>query len=252
MEQTLQGTQELDVRTMIPMDRHTTLLRMFKELPVKHSFIFINDHDPIPLFYEMRSIHGDVVGWEYLYRGGRDWKVKVTREEASIGREFHGISTLIDLRKVNPAQWRHVIFHRYGLMPEGGVMELVAAAPPEEVRATFQERFAGKHTWTQQRQTADEVVVHIKKTAAHEESVIRVVNTFDVRPHPPAKRHDLVYEAFAALQPGEAFVFTNDHDPLPLYYQLEAENPVPFTWQYLASGPEVWTVRVAMTNGEGE
>ncbi|MBS1936812.1 MAG: DUF2249 domain-containing protein, partial [Bacteroidetes bacterium] len=78
--------QELDVRVMVPIDRHRTLLKMFKELPVGDSFIFINDHDPLPLFHEFRSIHGDVVGWEYLQRGGRDWKVMVTRLEASAGR----------------------------------------------------------------------------------------------------------------------------------------------------------------------
>ncbi|MCB0774586.1 MAG: DUF2249 domain-containing protein, partial [Flavobacteriales bacterium] len=98
MSNTIQPPPELDVRVMVPIDRHTTLLKMFKELPVGESFIFINDHDPLPLYYEFRSIHGDVVGWEYLERGGRDWKVMVTRTEASQGREFTDISTLMDLR----------------------------------------------------------------------------------------------------------------------------------------------------------
>jgi uncharacterized protein (DUF2249 family) len=94
-------TEELDVRVLIPIERHKKLIQLFKELPVDESFIFINDHDPIPLFYEFRSIYGDVVGWEYLNRGGREWKVKVTRTESSQGREFTDISTLLDLRKAN-------------------------------------------------------------------------------------------------------------------------------------------------------
>mgnify|MGYP003411993500 FL=1 len=65
-------TEELDMRVLIPIERHRTLIQLFKELAVGDSFVFINDHDPIPLFYEFRSIYGDVVGWEYLNRGGRE------------------------------------------------------------------------------------------------------------------------------------------------------------------------------------
>src|SRR5690554_3929644 len=79
---------ELDVRILIPIERHKLLIELFKELPVADSFTFINDHDPIPLFYEFRSIYGDVVGWDYLSRGGREWKVKVTRLEESKGIAF--------------------------------------------------------------------------------------------------------------------------------------------------------------------
>lgn len=113
---------ELDVRVLIPIQRHELLIRLFKELPVKDSFVFINDHDPLPLFYEFRSIYGDVVGWEYLNRGGREWKVKVTRLEESQGREFTDISTLIDLRKVEAKDWKQVVFHRYGMMEEDTTM----------------------------------------------------------------------------------------------------------------------------------
>jgi uncharacterized protein (DUF2249 family) len=250
MSNTLHLPQELDVRVWVPIERHRALLKMFKELPVGESFIFINDHDPLPLFHEFRSIHGDVVGWEYLQRGGRDWKVMVTRNEASVGREFTDISTLMDLRKVADADWKHVVFHRYGMMEEGHVMELIAAQEPAEIHAIFNERFAGQHTWTYKKQQPGEWVVHVKKNERHTTPAAgTLVNTFDVRPFHPAKRHEMVFDAFAALMPGEAFVFTNDHDPKPLYYQIEAENKEPFAWEYLQAGPEMWQVRVAKTKG---
>lgn len=84
MSNTIQPPPELDVRVMVPIDRHTTLLKMFKELPVGESFIFINDHDPLPLYYEFRSIHGDVVGWEYLERG---WPRRSAKLVLRIGLE---------------------------------------------------------------------------------------------------------------------------------------------------------------------
>lgn len=51
-------TEELEMRVLIPIERHRSLIQLFKELPVEKSFVFINDHDPLPLYYEFRSIYG--------------------------------------------------------------------------------------------------------------------------------------------------------------------------------------------------
>lgn len=239
-------TAELDVRTFIPIDRHTKLLQLFKELPVNESFIFINDHDPKPLYYEFRSVYGDVVDWQYLHRGGREWKVKVTRTEASKGREFVGISTLIDLRKAEKSDWNQVVFHRYGMMKQGDTMELIAAEDPIDIHHIFIRKFEGKHTWIYKKQGPDEYVVHLRKEAQTGlgDDGFSVVNEFDIRPFPPTERHEMFYKAFRDIQPGEAFEFVNDHDPKPLYYQMEAESTEPFRWEYLQEGPEAWKVRV--------
>jgi uncharacterized protein (DUF2249 family)/iron-sulfur cluster repair protein YtfE (RIC family) len=66
----------------------------------------------------------------------------------------------------------------------------------------------------------------------------------DVRTMAPARRHAVIFATFEALGPGQAFVLVNDHDPKPLYYQFQAEQPGKFTWTYLEQGPEVWRVRV--------
>lgn len=240
---------EIDVRTLIPIQRHTKLLKIFKELPPHESFVFINDHDPLPLYYEFRSIHGDVVGWEYLNKGGREWKVKVTRTEASVSKEFYGISTLIDLRKVKETDWKHVVFHRYGMMEEGDTMELVAAQDPKPIHSIFVQKFDKQHTWIYKKNEPNEYVVHITKKAESGlgDDGYAIVNEFDIRPFTPTVRHEMFYKAFADLKPGEAFVFINDHDPKPLYYQMEAESKEPFKWEYLEKGPEDWKVRVIKT-----
>lgn len=66
----------------------------------------------------------------------------------------------------------------------------------------------------------------------------------DVRTLAPARRHAVIFSTFEALGPGQAFVLVNDHDPKPLYYQFQAEQPGKFTWTYLEQGPEVWRVRI--------
>lgn len=234
------------MRVFIPIQRHEKLLKIFEELPVGGSFVFINDHDPIPLYYEFKSIHGDVVGWDYLNRGGRDWKVKVTRTGASQARDMSAIATLLDLRNVDKKEWAKVVFHRYGMMEPDTVMELIARENPVEVQAIFQNKFAGQHTWTCPQETPGEYIVHIRKDqpSGLGDEGFAVVNEMDFRPYPPTERHEMFYRAFADIQPGEAFEFINDHDPKPLYYQMEAESQEPFRWEYLQKGPDDWRVRV--------
>ncbi len=70
-------------------------------------------------------------------------------------------------------------------------------------------------------------------------------DTIDVRTLVPMQRHKKIFELVDALSPGKGFVLINDHDPKPLYYQLEAEHPQQFSWTYLESGPEVWRVEIA-------
>lgn len=239
--------EAIDVRVLVPIERHRLLLKMFADLPVGADFSFVNDHDPLPLYYEFRSIHGDVVGWDYIARGGVDWQVKVTRLEASKGREFSSASTLMDLRRIAPGDLKHVILHRYGMMEEGTAMEVIATHEPQEIRALFAHTFGDQHEWRVQKDEPGDYVAHIVKcvrAARSASAALTVVAQHDARPHAPAKRHDIFFDAFAALQAGEAFDFINDHDPKPLYYQLEAESTEPFTWDYLQSGPEDWTVRV--------
>lgn len=248
----MKTNEELDVRTLIPIKRHELLLKIFKDLPVGESFIFINDHDPVPLFYEFRSIHGDVVGWEYLNRGGREWKVKVTRTEVSKEREMKNVATLLDLRKVDKRDWKQIVFHRYGMMEEGTTMELIAKEDMKEIENIFREKFGGKFNWISKNKSSDEYVIHIRKedSSGLGDTGYSVVNEFDVRPYPPSERHEMFYKAFADIRPGEAFEFFNDHDPKPLYYQMEAESKEPFRWEYLESGPDVWKVRVIKVKSE--
>ena len=69
-------------------------------------------------------------------------------------------------------------------------------------------------------------------------------SVLDVRTIVPRERHPLIFRTFDALASGETFELVNDHDPKPLYYQLQAERGDGLDWQYLEEGPEVWRVRI--------
>lgn len=251
METTFNLDEDIDVRVFPPIVRHERLLKVFNDLPVDNNFVFINDHDPIPLFYEFKSIHGDVVGWEYLNRGGREWKVRVTRLEASKGEGLkEGIATLMDLQNMDKKSWKQVVFHRYGMMEEGTVMELIARENPAEIQEIFATKFEGKHEWHYQKEVPGEFVIHLTKKimTGLGDTGYSVVNEMDIRPFPPTERHEMFYKAFADIKPGEAFEFINDHDPKPLYYQMEAESKEPFRWEYVEKGGDNWKVRVIKLN----
>ncbi len=83
--------------------------------------------------------------------------------------------------------------------------------------------------------------------AAYEEPAQEAQAIVDVRQIPPPQRHPLIFRTFETLQPGEAFILVNDHDPKPLYYQFAFEREGEFTWEYLEQGPVVWRVQIGKT-----
>lgn len=48
-------------------------------------------------------------------------------------------------------------------------------------------------------------------------------NTLDLRDVPPPERHPKIFDAFEALESGEELTLINDHEPRPLYYEMDAE-----------------------------
>ncbi len=66
----------------------------------------------------------------------------------------------------------------------------------------------------------------------------------DVRPIPCSIKHRLILQTWFNLPLGDYFVLLNDHDPVPLRYQFEAEFPNAFTWDYLERGPEDFRVKI--------
>ncbi len=95
--------------------------------------------------------------------------------------------------------------------------------------------------------TRSGVSLKSKSDVKHQEKVGEGhANVFDldVREMKPAKRHKTIFETFQNLEAGKGFMLINDHDPLPLKYQFEAEYANQFAWSYKESGPRVWKVEI--------
>ncbi|WP_448191637.1 DUF2249 domain-containing protein [Azospirillum sp. sgz301742] len=74
----------------------------------------------------------------------------------------------------------------------------------------------------------------------------------DVQAIPPYERHPLIFQTVQRLNPGQAFTLVNDHDPRPLYMQLQMHFGDSFGWEYLERGPEVWRVRISKPDGTAD
>jgi uncharacterized protein (DUF2249 family)/quercetin dioxygenase-like cupin family protein len=61
---------------------------------------------------------------------------------------------------------------------------------------------------------------------------------------PPRQRHQLIFERFAELAVGDAFILSNTHDPKPLRREFDQSRAGEFSWDYVESGPERWQVRI--------
>ncbi len=48
---------------------------------------------------------------------------------------------------------------------------------------------------------------------------------------PSSIRHQVIFDVLDALPPGHSVTLINDHDPKPLFYQLDAEQPDQFRRQ---------------------
>lgn len=67
---------------------------------------------------------------------------------------------------------------------------------------------------------------------------------FDVRPIPCRVKHAQIFQRWLDLPVGEFFVLLNDHDPVPLRYQFDAEFSGAFSWEYLEKGPDDFRVKI--------
>jgi len=72
----------IDVRTIIPRDRHPLIFRTYGALGPGEGFELVNDHDPKPLYYQFRAELGDEFDWEYLEEGPETWRVRIGRRAA--------------------------------------------------------------------------------------------------------------------------------------------------------------------------
>jgi uncharacterized protein (DUF2249 family) len=73
----------IDARAVPPLERHTLIFSAFDELPPGAAFELINNHDPVPLFFQFRQARKGQFEWHYLTEGPATWRVRISKSAPS-------------------------------------------------------------------------------------------------------------------------------------------------------------------------
>lgn len=73
-------TNVIDVRLIVPREKHVRIFDMFYSLESGEKMEIINDHDPRPLHYQMLAENEGQFEWKYLEEGPEVWRVEITRK----------------------------------------------------------------------------------------------------------------------------------------------------------------------------
>ena len=76
-------TKTLDVRQLVPAERHRMIFETYGKLPAGGTFMLVNDHDPKPLYYQFDAEHHGEFSWHYVEQGPRVWRVEIGRTFAA-------------------------------------------------------------------------------------------------------------------------------------------------------------------------
>ncbi|AHF92692.1 hemerythrin [Opitutaceae bacterium TAV5] len=72
-----------DVRRIPCRVKHAQIFQRWADLPVGGHFVLVNDHDPVPLYYQFAAQFPGAFSWEYLATEADEFHVKITRLAAS-------------------------------------------------------------------------------------------------------------------------------------------------------------------------
>lgn len=78
----MSDSENLDVRRLIPAQRHSIIFKTWEDLQPGKSFVLVNDHDPKPLYYQFDAEHHDQFTWDYLEAGPETWRVRIAKTAA--------------------------------------------------------------------------------------------------------------------------------------------------------------------------
>jgi regulator of cell morphogenesis and NO signaling len=243
METTLENENILNVTSIEPRFKHSTIFERFDELISGESLILHNDHDPKPLYYELSAKRGDIFTWEYLQQGPEVWQVKITiKKEASD-------ENILDATLLHPAIKHATIFNRFDSLKPGESFILQNDHDPRPLRFQLENIHGNTFGWEYLEQGPEIFKIKITKNnleeVKEEKKGNATENILNVTEIEPKLKHPTIFTRFDALKAGESLTILNDHDPKPLYYQLLGERGNIFTWEYQEQGPKLWRIKIS-------
>ncbi len=113
-----------DVREIPCRIKHGQIFQRWLDLPVGQHFVLVNDHDPVPLYYQFAAQFPGAFTWEYVERGPDEFHVRITKLSSVAAPELGAVAPCGsehadngDVREVDAR----------GLMPPEPLVRILAA-----------------------------------------------------------------------------------------------------------------------------
>jgi uncharacterized protein (DUF2249 family) len=74
----------MDVRPIPCSIKHGLIIQTWLALPTGDHFVLLNDHDPVPLYYQFAAQWPGTFTWEHLVKGPEEFRVKITKIKALV------------------------------------------------------------------------------------------------------------------------------------------------------------------------
>jgi uncharacterized protein (DUF2249 family) len=75
----IQTDKIMDVRPIPCSVKHKLIIEKWLNLAVGDYFVLLNDHDPVPLYYQFSAEWPQAFSWEHLVKGPEEFRVKITK-----------------------------------------------------------------------------------------------------------------------------------------------------------------------------
>jgi uncharacterized protein (DUF2249 family) len=224
------------------------ILAFVDSLPQGQAWRLLATFEPIPLLTlmagrgyagEARQItEGD---WEVTFRPKADAPVRAARSGASEAPPPAATAPrqVLDNRGLTPPEPMIRVLEALEHLPAGGALEVWNDREP----AFLYPELAARGWLHQSERFPDGVRILIWRPVPGEAQE-EAETVLDVRSLPHGLRHDRIFSAVEGLNGSGSVVIVNDHDPKPLYDQLQALYGPTLRWTYLVAGPEEWRVRI--------
>lgn len=151
--------------------------------------------------------------------------------------------TIINVQEIEPRLRHLTIFQVFDSLEEGESLVIHNNHDPKPVYYQLMDTRGNIFSWEYLQQGPEWWDIRVTKTVStkfsKENELILNVPAIE-----PRLKHQTIFHVFGNMNPGESFIIHNDHDPKPVFYQLQGLHGDVFTWEYLQQGPEWWDIRV--------
>lgn len=200
----MQAVEEkiLNVSLLEPKLKHPTVFSWFDALAEGESFILLNDHDPIPLFYEMKAERGEIFNWNKIENGPEVWRVEITKTKSSTKntaqseKEDNNSSKpddeifTLNVTLLEPRLKHPTIFKHFDALKPGEAFRILNDHDPKPLYYQMLGERGNVFTWDYL-QTGSWFVVQIRKNDAASQETMGEIATKDLRKAEVFKKYGL-------------------------------------------------------------